>query len=119
MNIEEALHYADEWTEGYNFSARNNGWRVVCKTLADEVRFLNALLHEMGYTEADYDQLERIAGLVKDIEIEEELNAVQQRDMLVSECRKALAESELVQRGDQQFLLIPYSFTRSSAFKYD
>ncbi len=43
----------------------------------------------------------------------------QEHETLVRECRTALANSELVQRGDERFLLIPYSFIKSSAFIED
>lgn len=40
MKIEEALQYADQWAEGYTFHEGSQGWRVVCATLAAEVRRL-------------------------------------------------------------------------------
>ena len=40
MTVDEALQYADEWAKGQTFYEGMQGWRVVCATLADEVRRL-------------------------------------------------------------------------------
>lgn len=60
MKIEEALQYADQWSEGHTFHDGSQGWRVVCATLAAEVRRLQGprepLTNEQikrGKTEAD------------------------------------------------------------------
>lgn len=42
MNLQEALDFADEWTKGHTFYEGLQGWRVVCATLATEVRRLQA-----------------------------------------------------------------------------
>lgn len=42
MKIEEALQYADQWSEGHTFHEWSLGWRFVCATLAAEVRRLRA-----------------------------------------------------------------------------
>ena len=42
MEVETALKFADEWTEGHTFYEGMAGWRVVCATLAAEVRRLRA-----------------------------------------------------------------------------
>lgn len=42
MKIEEALQYADQWADGHTFHDGSQGWRVVCATLAAEVRRLRA-----------------------------------------------------------------------------
>src|SRR5574343_1960099 len=42
MKLEEALNYADEWTNGHTFYEGMQGWRVVCAVLAAEVRRLRA-----------------------------------------------------------------------------
>lgn len=38
MDVNEALQWADQWTEGHTFYEGMQGWRVVCATLAAEVR---------------------------------------------------------------------------------
>lgn len=38
MTVEEALEFADEWTNGHTFHDGSQGWRVVCMVLAKEVR---------------------------------------------------------------------------------
>lgn len=38
MTIDQAIAFADEWSEGMTFFAGSQGWRVVCRLLADEVR---------------------------------------------------------------------------------
>jgi len=40
MSVETALEHADEWTKGQTFYPGMEGWRVVCATLAAEVRRL-------------------------------------------------------------------------------
>lgn len=40
MPVSKALDFADEWTDGITFYPGSEGWRVVCKTLAAEVRRL-------------------------------------------------------------------------------
>lgn len=40
MPVSKALDFADEWTEGITFYPESEGWRVVCATLAAEVRRL-------------------------------------------------------------------------------
>lgn len=42
MKTEEALQYADQWADGHTFHEGSQGWRVVCATLAAEVRRLRA-----------------------------------------------------------------------------
>jgi hypothetical protein len=41
MTVDEALEFADEWTQGMSFHEGSQGWRVVCAILALEVRRLN------------------------------------------------------------------------------
>ena len=55
MKIEEALQYADQWSEGHTFHEGSQGWRAVCATLAAEVRRLQA--------NSEPITLEQIAGL--------------------------------------------------------
>ena len=43
MKLEEALQWADQWTEGQTFYEGMQGWRVVCAVLAAEVRRLQAV----------------------------------------------------------------------------
>lgn len=43
MDVNEALQWADQWTEGHTFYEGMQGWRVVCATLAAEVRRLQAV----------------------------------------------------------------------------
>jgi len=43
MEVGTALKFADEWTEGHTFYEGMAGWRVVCATLAAEVRRLREL----------------------------------------------------------------------------
>lgn len=43
MDINEALQWADQWTEGQTFYEGMQGWRVVCAVLAAEVRRLQAV----------------------------------------------------------------------------
>jgi len=38
MTTDEAIAFADEWADGMTFHEGSQGWRVVCKLLADEVR---------------------------------------------------------------------------------
>ena len=38
MTIDQAIAFADEWSDGMTFLAGSQGWRVVCRLLADEVR---------------------------------------------------------------------------------
>jgi hypothetical protein len=38
MTIDEALEFADQWSNGQTFHADSQGWRVVCMLLAAEVR---------------------------------------------------------------------------------
>ena len=42
MQIEQALQFADQWSEGHTFYEGSQGWRVVCAVLAAEVRRLRA-----------------------------------------------------------------------------
>jgi hypothetical protein len=42
MKTEEALQYADQWADGHTFHDGSQGWRVVCATLAAEVRRLRS-----------------------------------------------------------------------------
>lgn len=42
MKTEEALQYADQWSEGHTFYEGSQGWRFVCAVLAAEVRRLRA-----------------------------------------------------------------------------
>lgn len=70
MTVDEALEYADEWTRDSTFHEHSTGWRITCAVLAKEVRYLRSLIHELGYVEADYAQLERIAELVKGVDME-------------------------------------------------
>lgn len=42
MKLEEALQWADQWTEGQTFYEGMQGWRVVCAVLAAEVRRLQS-----------------------------------------------------------------------------
>ena len=46
MTLDEALESADLWAEAHTFDASSQGWRVACKTLADEVRRLQTDLDE-------------------------------------------------------------------------
>lgn len=43
MDVNEALQWADQWTEGQTFYEGMQGWRVVCAVLAAEVRRLQAV----------------------------------------------------------------------------
>jgi hypothetical protein len=38
MTVDEALEFADVWTNGTTFYESSMGWRVVCMLLAEEVR---------------------------------------------------------------------------------
>ncbi len=40
MPVSKALDFADEWTTGTTFYPGSEGWRVVCATLAAEIRRL-------------------------------------------------------------------------------
>jgi hypothetical protein len=42
VKIDEALELADLWSDDILITANMGGWRVACKTLADEVRRLRA-----------------------------------------------------------------------------
>lgn len=42
MKVDEAIAFADEWSAGMTFFPGSQGWRVVCRLLADEVRRLRA-----------------------------------------------------------------------------
>ena len=42
MEIEQALQFADQRSEGHTFYEGSQGWRVVCAVLAAEVRRLRA-----------------------------------------------------------------------------
>jgi len=46
MSVNEALSFADEWTQGTTFYHGKQGWKVVCATLAAEVRRLRAGIRE-------------------------------------------------------------------------
>ena len=48
MTVAEALAYADEWVRGMTFHAGSEGWRVVCKVLADEVQRLHSSCPRCG-----------------------------------------------------------------------
>lgn len=43
MDVNEALQWAGQWTEGQTFYEGMQGWRVVCAVLAAEVRRLQAV----------------------------------------------------------------------------
>lgn len=58
MKLEEALQFADQWTEGHTFYEGLQGWRVVCAVLAAEVRRLRVPAVEavpLGYALANLD----------------------------------------------------------------
>jgi len=55
MEVETALKFADEWTVGHDFYKGVQGWRVVCATLAAEVRRLREL--EKGHKRYEYVRL--------------------------------------------------------------
>lgn len=58
MDVNEALQWADQWTEGHTFYEGMQGWRVVCATLAAEVRRLRVPAVEavpLGYALANLD----------------------------------------------------------------
>ena len=40
MTVDDALNYADTWSQGQTFYEGSEGWRVVCLLLAEEVRRL-------------------------------------------------------------------------------
>ena len=56
MTLDEALQFADQWTEGHTFYEGSQGWRVVCAVLAAEVKRLRASSEQLTLPE--------IAGLV-------------------------------------------------------
>lgn len=56
MEVETALKFADEWTEGHTFYEGMAGWRVVCATLAAEVRRLS----EMEKSHKRYEYVRRL-----------------------------------------------------------
>lgn len=70
MKLEEALQWAGQWTEGQTFYEGMQGWRVVCATLAAEVRRLQAVeAVPFGYASTDLDGVPNKDGddlIVKD-----------------------------------------------------
>ena len=53
MTIDEALELADDWAADVRITETMGGWRVVCKTLADEVRGLRAECLRLHHAEAE------------------------------------------------------------------
>lgn len=58
MQVDEALAFADEWIEGVTVYEGLQGWRVVCATLAAEVRRLR---HENAELRKDAARLDWLA----------------------------------------------------------
>lgn len=48
MPVSAALNFADEWSKGTTFYPGQEGWRVVCATLAAEVRRMERRENELN-----------------------------------------------------------------------
>lgn len=73
MQVDEALGFADQWIEGVTVYEGLQGWRIVCATLAAEVRQLRSdLALAQGQRDASNREIERLrdenAGLRNDAE---------------------------------------------------
>lgn len=69
MTVDEALQYADEWAKGQTFYEGMQGWRVVCATLADEVRRLREADQAYIDTIEDlHDEIGRLRAVLAELD---------------------------------------------------
>jgi len=69
MTVDEALQYADEWAKGQTFYEGMQGWRVVCATLAAEVRRLRTADQKYVDTIEDlHDEIGRLRAVLTELD---------------------------------------------------